>query len=71
MADIVTRIMEWEDGEMTHAESVAFFQELVDNGMAWRLQGTYGRTAAYFLQRGWIAPTTETAMQVKRDGLPS
>jgi hypothetical protein len=52
--DIVDKIMLWEQGEMTGKdEVVAFFQELIDNGMAWTLQGTYGRTAKHLIDEGY------------------
>lgn len=45
-------IMAWEGGEMGEEEEVEFFQELIDNGMAWTLQGCYGRNAAALLDAG-------------------
>jgi len=53
MSDLVTKIMAWENGDMNNEEEVAFFQELIDNGMAWTLQGTYGRQAARLIEAGY------------------
>jgi hypothetical protein len=44
--------MRYEQGEMTKEEMVKFFQELIDTGMAWRLQGHYGRTAKVLIEAG-------------------
>ena len=52
--DIVTRIVAYEEDRMSEAEELELFQELVNNGMAWKLQGHYGRTAAYLIAAGII-----------------
>ena len=49
-------IMRYEDGEMTQDEMIEFFQELIDSGFAWRLQGSYGRTAAALIEAGYCVP---------------
>lgn len=51
--DIVDSIMQYESGEMDQEEMIAFFQRIINNGMVWHLQGSYGRTAAAFIQRGF------------------
>ena len=51
--DIVDKVMRWESGEMTDAEEVIeFFQELIDTGAAWTLQGSYGRDAQALIDNG-------------------
>lgn len=50
--DLVDKIIAWEGGEMDNEQTVAFFQELIDNGMAWTLQGCYGRTATNLIAAG-------------------
>jgi hypothetical protein len=54
MADTVTDIMRYEDGEMDEAEMIAFFQRLVDSGLAWKLQGSYGRMAMRLIENGQV-----------------
>lgn len=49
-------MMAWEAGELDEDETVQLFQSLVDSGMAWRLQGTYGRTAAALIEAGAVTP---------------
>lgn len=53
---MIEKIMKYEDGEMNDDEVIELFQELVDNGMAWRLQGHYGRTAHALIEGGFIEP---------------
>jgi hypothetical protein len=48
----VGKIIEYENGEMGEEEMIEFFQELIDSGYAWRLQGHYGRTAAALIEAG-------------------
>jgi len=41
---------------MTEKEEIIFFQKLIDSGMAWNLQGHYGRQAAYLIEAGLCKP---------------
>ncbi len=50
--DMVDKIMAWEGGEMNEEEEVEFFQILIDTGVAWTLQGCYGRNAAALIEAG-------------------
>jgi hypothetical protein len=49
----VDDIMRYEQGEMTKDETIKFFQGLIDSGMAWRLQGCYGRGASALIKAGY------------------
>jgi hypothetical protein len=54
--DLVQRIIDFEMGEMqTEEEVLDFFQDLINTGMAWRLQGSYGRTAASLIDQGLLS----------------
>lgn len=50
--DLMSFIIAYEEGELEHDEIVEGFQHLIDNGMAWTLQGSYGRLAAHFIEIG-------------------
>ena len=49
---MVDKIVKYENGEMSVEEVVDFFQELINSGLCWRLQGHYGRTARHLIEEG-------------------
>jgi hypothetical protein len=57
--DQVDKIIAYENGELGPEETVTLFQELVNSGLAWKLQGSYGRTAMWMITNGYI---TQPAM---------
>jgi hypothetical protein len=52
--DITGNIMAFECGELSFEETVELFQHLVDTGLAWTLQGSYGRTAKALIDAGEV-----------------
>lgn len=54
MPDMVDQIMEYESGEMSEQDAIIFFQRLVDSGLAWSLQGSYGRMAKALIDAGLV-----------------
>lgn len=57
--DVVGKIIEFESGEMDEEQVIELFQELVDTGMAWQLQGSYGRAAADLIKAGLVTAPGE------------
>ena len=49
---ITDKIIAYENGELSDEEVFDLFQELIDSGMAWELQGSYGRTAQAYINAG-------------------
>ena len=43
-----------EEGELTEEIYLDAWQHLVDTGLAWQLQGSFGRTAKYLIDEGVI-----------------
>ena len=52
--DVVGAIMEFESEGLPEEELVELFQHLVDTGLVWHLQGTYGRIAADMIDAGLV-----------------
>jgi hypothetical protein len=59
MNDLVDKIMAYEQGDMDPEETIQFFQELIDSGLAFKLQGHYGRTAARLIKAGLVQARKE------------
>jgi hypothetical protein len=54
MANLINQIMSWESGEMNETDEDTFFQDLVNSGLVWQLQGAYGRNAVALASAGRI-----------------
>lgn len=48
----IGRMIDFENGELSEGETIELFQELIDSGLAWKLQGFYGRTAEDLINAG-------------------
>ena len=48
----INDIIEYEAGQMSEERVIDFFQELINSGMAWQLQGHYGRIAQALIDEG-------------------
>lgn len=53
--DITSLIIAYEQGDLSQEDTIDMFQELVRSGLAWKLQGTYGRTAARLIEDGLVS----------------
>jgi hypothetical protein len=49
----VDDIIDYENGDMDWDRLVDFFQNLINNGVAWTLQGHYGRMAKGLIDEGY------------------
>ena len=47
-------IMSYEDGSIDDRGVLELFSHLIKNGMAWTLQGHYGRTASHLIDNDYI-----------------
>ena len=49
---LTSQIVRYETGEGSEEETIALFQQLINTGMAWQLQGHYGRMARHLIEQG-------------------
>jgi hypothetical protein len=50
--DQVSQIIAYEQGDLEEGEVISLFQSLIDSGLAWQLQGSYGRMAMRLIEAG-------------------
>ena len=53
------QIIAYEQGDLDADESLGLFAFLIRTGLAWQLQGSYGRTAAELINSGRISDRGE------------
>lgn len=49
---LVDWVIAYEDDRLTEQEVIEGFQRLIDTGIAWKWQGSYGRTARALIDAG-------------------
>ena len=54
MSDLIDDLIAYESGDLDEQSLINFFQKLVDSGMAWSLQGHYGRMAEALIEAGLV-----------------
>ena len=53
--DVLGAIIDYESGALDYEATIELFQHLVDTGMVWTLQGSYGRAADSLISAGIIS----------------
>ena len=66
--DVTNRLIDYECGHLDDKGFLRLFSELVKTGMAWTLQGHYGRTARALIDDGWLE--ADGNFGIKVDTLP-
>ncbi|MFF8845522.1 hypothetical protein ACF08N_22840 [Streptomyces sp. NPDC015127] len=64
MKDIAIDIMSYEADELEIDEIVDLFATLIRSGMAWTLQGSYGRTAQTLIDEGIVSPGGDVLVEL-------
>lgn len=61
---MIDKIIQYECGELDEVDTLKLFSELVQNGMAWKLQGHYGRTASNLIEQGCLSDAGEILVEL-------
>lgn len=56
MLNLTDQIISYEQGDLNFNDTIKLFQDLIDSGHAWQLQGHYGRTAVRLIEEGLCTP---------------
>lgn len=59
----VDKIIAFEQGELDNDGVLELFAGLIASGLAWQLQGSYGRTARDLIEGGFISAEGEVLTQ--------
>lgn len=51
----VQQIIRYEDGELSAAQTISMFADLVSTGVVWRLQHAYSEAATGLIDSGYIS----------------
>lgn len=55
----IQNIIRFEQGELDSVETLELFAALIRSGLAWSLQGSYGRTARSLIDNGLLSEAGE------------
>lgn len=69
--DMVTLMMDFENGDLDDQQTIDFFQELIDTGTVWHLQGFYGRMASDLIRNGYCKLGEESHQDAYGNTVPS
>jgi len=58
---LTSKLIAYEEGHLSDEETIDLFQHLVDTELAWSLQGLYGRTAVWLIEKGYVTSKKETS----------
>lgn len=70
-SDLLNKQIAWENDQLSDAETLAFFQELVDTGLAWKSTGPVRRTAALLIRDGQIHERLNPSDELRRPDFPA
>ena len=64
---MIDKIIAYESGELDNSNIIELFSELIKNGQAWTLQGSYGRMAMNLINQGILSKTGNINWDIYHD----
>ncbi len=69
--DMVTLMMDFENGNLDQQQTIDLFQQLINSGTVWHLQGCYGRMASELIRNGYCQLGEESHQDAYGNTVPS
>ena len=66
-SDMTSLLLQYETDGLDMPATIELFQYLIDTGMAWSLQGSYGRMAATLIETGRCQRAIDPKVHAHRD----
>lgn len=60
-SNLSSALLRYEEDGLDWDETLRMFQELINTGLVWQLQGSYGRTAVQLMKQGFCSPARKEA----------
>jgi hypothetical protein len=67
--EVSDALLRHENEELGREDTLRLFSYLIVSGMAWKLQGHYGRAARDLIERGWIDAEGNITHDISEDEL--
>lgn len=67
---LINDVLTYENGEMNEREVIIFFGTLIESGLAWQLQGSYGRQAMQFIKSGILNSDGSVNYEILNEAYP-
>ncbi len=69
--DMVTMMMDFENGDLDEHQTIDLFQQIIDSGTVWHLQGFYGRMASELIRNGFCQLSEQSHQDAYGNTVPS
>jgi hypothetical protein len=69
--DIISMMIDFENGDLSQRQTIDFFQQLIDSGTVWHLQGSYGRMVSELIRTGYCKPSEDSHQDAYGNVIPS
>ena len=64
---IISKIIDYENGDLGTWGVIELFSQLIKNGQAWTLQGSYGRSARDLIESGFLTADGDITDKARKE----